>query len=86
MSLGRRLKAISDGLSAKAPEASAALHGYIEDLRATGIKGRVLKVGESAPDFDLGATLRESMEQRVQLKHHRCYSCFAYGASCSEGV
>ncbi|MGB5302065.1 MAG: hypothetical protein WBO43_12390 [Gemmatimonadota bacterium] len=54
MSLGRRLKAIADGLSAAAPEASAALHGYIEDLRATGIKDRVLKVGESAPDFELG--------------------------------
>lgn len=54
MSLGRRLNAIADGLSAAAPEASAALHGYIEDLRATGIKDRVLKVGESAPDFELG--------------------------------
>jgi len=36
--------------------------------------------------FDLGATLRESMERRVMLAHHRCYSCFACGASCSEGV
>jgi len=49
MSLGRRLNAIADGLTAKAPEASAALHDYIEDLRATGIKDRVLEVGESAP-------------------------------------
>jgi len=36
-------------------------------------------------EYDLGATLRESMEHRVSMKHHRCYSCFAYGASCSEG-
>ncbi len=36
------------------------------------------------PDYDLGATLRESLEQRVMLRHHRCYSCFAYGSSCSE--
>jgi len=36
--------------------------------------------------FDLDATLRESMQQRVMLAHHRCYSCFACGASCSEGV
>lgn len=36
------------------------------------------------PDYDLGGTLKESMEYRVMLKHHRCYSCFAYGASCSE--
>ncbi len=37
-------------------------------------------------DFDLGETLTEAMRQRVHLGHHRCYSCFAYGASCSEGV
>jgi hypothetical protein len=55
MSLGRRLKAIADGLTAKAPEASAALHGFIEDLRATGIEDRVLKVGDLAPGFELGA-------------------------------
>ena len=36
------------------------------------------------PSYDLGGTLRESLGQRVQLHHHRCYSCFAYGASCSE--
>lgn len=35
-------------------------------------------------DYDLGATLGESMKARVMLKHHRCYSCFAQGASCSE--
>ncbi|MEH6628528.1 MAG: radical SAM protein [Motiliproteus sp.] len=36
-------------------------------------------------EYDLGANLRDSMEQRISMKHHRCYSCFAYGASCSEG-
>ena len=56
MSLGRRLKAIADGLSAKAPDASAALHGFIEELRASGITDRVRKVGEAAPGFELGAT------------------------------
>lgn len=35
-------------------------------------------------DYDLGGTLPESMHPRVMLKHHRCFSCFAYGASCSE--
>lgn len=35
------------------------------------------------PDYDQGSNLRESLQQRVMLKHHRCYSCFAYGASCS---
>lgn len=36
------------------------------------------------PDYDLGGTLTESMEERILLKHHRCYTCFANGASCSE--
>jgi MoaA/NifB/PqqE/SkfB family radical SAM enzyme len=36
------------------------------------------------PDYDLGATLAESMRIRIMLKHHRCFSCFTYGASCSE--
>ncbi len=35
-------------------------------------------------DYDLGGTLSKAMEERVMLRHHRCYSCFAYGASCSE--
>ncbi len=35
-------------------------------------------------DYDLGGTLTDSMKARIMLKHHRCFSCFAYGASCSE--
>ena len=35
-------------------------------------------------DYDLGHSLSESMQARVMLRHHRCYSCFAFGASCSE--
>jgi sulfatase maturation enzyme AslB (radical SAM superfamily) len=34
--------------------------------------------------YDLGGTLDESMRKRIMLHHHRCYSCFAFGASCSE--
>ncbi len=36
------------------------------------------------PAYDQGATLRESLGMCVRLKHPRCYSCFRYGASCSE--
>lgn len=36
------------------------------------------------PDYDLGSTLTEAMNTRVMLRHHRCFSCFANGASCSE--
>ncbi|VAV94291.1 Radical SAM domain protein, partial [hydrothermal vent metagenome] len=35
-------------------------------------------------EYDLGSSLTDSMAARVSMKHHRCYSCFAYGASCSE--
>ncbi len=35
-------------------------------------------------DYDQGMDLLESLKEKVMLKHHRCYSCFAYGASCSE--
>ena len=35
-------------------------------------------------DYALARTLKESMNVTIRLKHHRCYSCFAHGASCSE--
>jgi sulfatase maturation enzyme AslB (radical SAM superfamily) len=34
--------------------------------------------------YDLGGTLAESLGERVMMRHHRCYACFAYGSSCSE--
>jgi sulfatase maturation enzyme AslB (radical SAM superfamily) len=36
------------------------------------------------PSYDLGGTLAESQPKRIMLHHHRCYSCFAFGSSCSE--
>jgi MoaA/NifB/PqqE/SkfB family radical SAM enzyme len=36
------------------------------------------------PSYDLGGTLREAMQRRIMLHHHRCYACFRFGASCSE--
>lgn len=38
------------------------------------------------PDYDLSESLRESLKTRVMLRHHRCFSCFSFGASCSEGT
>lgn len=35
-------------------------------------------------DYDQGPSLEEALRERVMLKHHRCFSCFAYGASCSQ--
>lgn len=34
--------------------------------------------------YDLGGTLGESLGKRIMMTHHRCYSCFAFGSSCSE--
>jgi len=36
------------------------------------------------PGYDLGGTLRDSLNQRIMMKHHRCFTCFKFGASCSE--
>lgn len=35
-------------------------------------------------DYALGKTLIESLQEPISMKHHRCYSCFRFGASCSE--
>jgi hypothetical protein len=34
------------------------------------------------PDYDLGGSLTESMDERIMLRHHRCFSCYRFGASC----
>jgi len=34
--------------------------------------------------YDQGESLASAMSTRVLLQHHRCYSCFKYGSSCSE--
>lgn len=36
------------------------------------------------PDYALAETLTDSLQIPVSMKHHRCYSCFRFGASCSE--
>ena len=36
------------------------------------------------PFYDLGSSLIQSMQKRIYLQHHRCYSCFSHGSSCSE--
>jgi len=35
-------------------------------------------------DYALSDNLTESLQVPVSMKHHRCYSCFKFGASCSE--
>jgi molybdenum cofactor biosynthesis enzyme MoaA len=36
------------------------------------------------PRYDQGDSLADAIRARVPLEHHRCYSCFRYGSSCSE--
>lgn len=36
--------------------------------------------------YDQGGTLAESAGKRVMLRHHRCFACFKFGASCSEAT
>ena len=36
------------------------------------------------PRVRSGREPARSARDRVMMRHHRCYSCFAYGASCSE--
>jgi MoaA/NifB/PqqE/SkfB family radical SAM enzyme len=36
------------------------------------------------PVYDQGGTLSESLGKRVMLQHSRCFTCFKFGASCSE--
>jgi len=36
--------------------------------------------------FDLGGTLRESLDVHIRLHHHRCCLCFAYGTTCGETI
>lgn len=35
------------------------------------------------PDYGRTGSLRDSLETRVMLRHHRCFSCYRFGASCS---
>ena len=35
-------------------------------------------------DYDLGGSLAEATGRQIRMRHHRCYSCFKFGSSCSE--
>lgn len=35
-------------------------------------------------EYNLGTELSATLDRRISMKHHRCYSCFAFGSSCSE--
>ena len=35
-------------------------------------------------EYEMTGNLSECQTQKISMKHHRCYSCFIYGSSCSE--
>jgi hypothetical protein len=69
MSLARRLQAINDSLTGKAPEAASAIRGLIAELRASGLADRALKVGDGAPRFALEATDGSTVSLESLIAH-----------------
>lgn len=54
MSLKEELKALQTRLeSGRPPDVVAAMHRAVDELRASDIGGRVVRVGEQAPEFTL---------------------------------
>lgn len=57
MSLQEKLDQIRASMAARIPaDLQEVMHRAVEDLRSSGIGDRLLKVGETAPDFDLADT------------------------------
>jgi len=66
MSLKAELKALQTRLEAnRSPEALAIMHRAVRDLRDSGATGRVLRVGDSAPDFVLPNAEEQPIDSRV---------------------
>ena len=37
-------------------------------------------------EYDLGDQLRPSLDAKISMKHHRCYSCFAFGGELQRNI
>ena len=68
MSLGQKLDALRNAAQTKIPaEARAIMHRATDDLRRSGIADRVIKVGQTAPAFELLNQRREPVSSRSLL-------------------
>jgi hypothetical protein len=68
MSLKAELKALRERLEAnRPPEILAAMHRAVDELRASGALGRVVKVGDRAPSFALPDANERTVESRALL-------------------
>ena len=66
MGLQEKLNQLKAGFEAKAPkEALEVMHRATNDLRNSGIMDNVVKVGDTAPDFEL----KNADEKMVRLKN-----------------
>ena len=65
MNLQERLDARRSQFEKKAPkEALDIMHRATEDLRNSGIMDRILKIGDTAPDFELKNAFGQSIRSR----------------------
>lgn len=68
MSLKAELKALQNRLEAgRAPEVLTEMHRAVEELRTAEILGRVLKVGDRAPEFALPDPTGAPVDARQRL-------------------
>ncbi|MBP2279930.1 molybdenum cofactor biosynthesis enzyme MoaA [Psychrobacter sp. PL19] len=79
---------ITENCMQKYPSVESRAHFMCTYTRMLVKKGDSVKVYactlvDDDPQYDLGESLAESMKERVMLRHHRCFSCYRYGASCS---
>lgn len=68
MSLREDLRLLRERLEAKRPpEVVATMHRAVEELRASGAPGRVLRAGDAAPPFALPDGHEEIVDSRTLL-------------------
>lgn len=79
---------ITENCMEKYPTVDSRAHFMCTHTRMLVKKGEDVRVYactlvDDDPQYDLGGSLAQSMDERVMLRHHRCFSCYRYGASCS---
>lgn len=80
---------ITETCMEKYPSAESRAHFMCSYTRMLVKKGDQVRVYactlvDDDPDYDLGGSLRESLDHRIMLRHHRCFACYRFGASCAE--
>lgn len=79
---------VTEACMEKYPDAESRAHFMCTYTRMLVKRGEQVRVYactlvDDDPDYDLGGTLAESLQPRIMLRHHRCFACYRFGASCS---